>query len=93
MLGLGAKPPKQLPLRRLRLCPSQFSSLKDPYCPPRAGFCGTTKKQTPPDIILTHFMRNRSRKKVTFTSGYFDLYLLKESYTSPAIRIRVKTLS
>jgi hypothetical protein len=31
------------------------------------------------DIILRHFVRNRSRMKNIFTSGYLELYLYKVS--------------
>ncbi len=44
----GAKPPMQLPSRRLWLHLSRFSSQKVLYCHPRAGFCERTMTQTTP---------------------------------------------
>ncbi len=43
----AAKPSMKLPSRRLWLRPSRFSSRKDQYRRPRAGFCEGEKKRNP----------------------------------------------
>jgi hypothetical protein len=36
-----------------------------------------TKKNLYQDVILRHFVRNRSRRKNIFNSGHFELFLHK----------------